>query len=91
MTQTIVTVVVDPAALAGGHPADHYAIRHRPSGRYLSWDDTLAPEIGLAMRFVTRAAVDRRIGCIEPEARDEFEAVGLRYQPAPTPTHGATT
>lgn len=75
------TTVIDlPAA---GSTPDHYAIRHRPSGRYLAWDDTLTLDVAPALRFATLAAADRRIAAIEPAVRGGYEVVGLRYQPAP--------
>lgn len=74
------TVILDlPTTLV---PA-HYAIRHKPSGRLLAWDDTLTVNAGEAMRYDSLASVERRIMWIEEATRGEFEPVGLKYQPRP--------
>lgn len=73
------TVVLDLPTIA---TPNHFAIRHKPSGRLLAWDDTLTPNVGEALRYDSLASCERRILWIEDATRGEFEPVGLKYQPA---------
>ncbi len=69
------TVILDLTAPHG--PPDHYAVRHKPSGRFLAHDGTLTPNVGEAIRYGTRKAAESRC-----EPGGEYEVVGLRYTPA---------